>query len=112
MDKVHESQKKSLQLEYAANVPEKEYDSNKEHPTPEQVILREATKYLTREQRAIWEYHNYDQLTHEQIAEKLGVSHQNITKRIKVIEKKITKWVQSNMTAYNLIKENTKKEDE
>jgi len=85
-------------------IPEKEYDPNSEHPTVEQMFIRQAIKYLTAKQRAIWEYHNYDRLTQDEIAEKLHISQQAVQAHIHRIEKRIAKWCKSNMGAYKLLK--------
>lgn len=74
------------------------------HPTPEQLLMREAVKYLTPRQKRVWELYNYDRFTQDEIGAKLGITHQGVAKHIKAIEKRITKWVKSNMAAYNLIK--------
>ena len=75
-----------------------------EHPSVEQMFIRQAIKYLTPKQRAVWEYYNYDQLTQDEIAEKLSITHQGVAKHIKAIEKRISKWCKSNMGAYELLK--------
>ena len=82
----------------------KEYDSSSEHPTPEQLLVREAVKFLTPKQKKVWELYNYDRLTQDEIAKKLGVRQQTIQESIKGIEHRIAKWVKSNMGAYNLLK--------
>lgn len=76
------------------------------HPTPEQLLIREATKYLTPKQRKVWELHNYDRLTQEEIAFKLKLkSHSVVSRHIKAAEKRIVKWCKSNMGAYRLLKQ-------
>ncbi len=85
-------------------IPAKEYDKNSEHPTPEQLLIREAIKWLTPKQRKVWEYHNYDRLTQDEIAKKLGIAQQVVGRHIKACESRIAKWVRSNMGAYNLLK--------
>lgn len=82
----------------------KEYDPDSEHPTPEQLLVRQAVKYLTAKQRAVWEYYNYDKLTQDEIAEKLGVTQQAVTKHIQACEKRIAKYCRDNMGAYQLLK--------
>lgn len=75
-----------------------------EHPTTEQLLLRMAVeKTLTEDQRAIWDMYNYDRLTMVEIAEKLKVSQQNISKRIKVIESRLTKWCKQNQEVYKTL---------
>ena len=83
----------------------KEYDKSSEHPTPEMLLIREAVKYLTPKQRAVWEYHAYDKLTQDEIAKKLKISQQMVTQHIQAAEKRIAKWCKSNMGAYNLLKQ-------
>lgn len=85
---------------------EKEYDKAQEHPTPEQLLLRESLKILEPKQLEIWEMWNYDRMTQDEIAKKLKVTQQAIQKQLKSIEKKLTKWVQSNLEAYKLLKQN------
>lgn len=86
----------------------KEYDKSTEHPTPEMLLIREASKYLTKKQRQVWEYHNYDRLTHDEIAAKLGKERSTITRTIQAAEKRITRWCKSNMGAYELLKSDFK----
>ena len=92
------------------NIPEPIYDDSREQPSPEMMLMRQAAKYLTPKQRAIWEYHNFDRLTQDEIAEKVGISHQVVSKHIRAIEKKITKWVKSNWGAYELLKHDYRRE--
>jgi RNA polymerase sigma factor (sigma-70 family) len=80
------------------------YDESREHPTPEQLLVREATKYLTPKQKRVWALYNFDRLTQEEIGAKLGISQQMVTQHIQAIEKRIAKWVSSNMGAYKLLK--------
>lgn len=87
----------------AGEVPDHPKQDN-EHPTPEQLLVREATKWLTSKQKKVWELYNYDKFTQDEIAKKLGISQPVVAKHIKAIEKRVTKWVKSNMAAYNLIK--------
>jgi DNA-directed RNA polymerase specialized sigma24 family protein len=75
-----------------------------QHPTPEQLLVREAAKYLTPRQKRVWALYNYDKLTQDEIGAELGISHQGVAKHIKAIEARIKKWVKGNMAAYNLIK--------
>src|ERR1035437_2191896 len=81
-----------------------EYDRASEHPTPEQLLMREAAKYLTPKQKKVWELHNYDRFTQDEIAGKLKISQPVVAKHIKAIEKRIAKWVKGNMGAYELLK--------
>ena len=81
-----------------------EYDPGTEHPTPEQMLIRQAAKYLTPKQKKVWEMHNYDRLTQDQIATKLGVSQSTIAEHIRAIEKRIAKWCKANMGTYLLLK--------
>jgi len=67
-------------------------------------LMREAVnKALMLRQRKIWEMYNYDRLTHEEIAKKLGVTRSAITQQIKVIENRITKWVKKHSEVYNTL---------
>jgi len=81
-----------------------------EQPTVEQMFIRQAVKYLTPKQRAIWEYWNYDRLTQDEIAEKLNMKQQNVSNSIKAIEKRIAKWCKSNEASYRLLKNEFGKE--
>lgn len=74
------------------------------HPTPEEMLIRQAVKYLTPKQRRVWDLYNYDKWTRDQIGEKLGISHQAVCKHISACEKRIAKWCRSNMGAYKLLK--------
>ena len=78
-----------------------------EQPTPEQFLIREAAKRLTAKQTIIWELHNYEQLSNVDIAHKLSVSPQGIGRHLKAIERKIKKFVKSNLAGYNLLKMET-----
>ena len=82
----------------------KEHDSSREHPTPEQLLVREAAKWLTPKQKKVWELHNYDRFTQDEIGKKLGMTHQGVAKHIKAIEARIAKWAKGNMGAYELLK--------
>jgi|ERR1019366_2231838 DNA-directed RNA polymerase specialized sigma24 family protein len=86
------------------SLAEKEYDVDSEHPSPEHLLIREAVKALTLQQRRVWDMHNFDRLTQEEIGKKLGISHQGVAKHIKACETRITKWCNANMGAYKLLK--------
>jgi len=75
---------------------QKETDVNVKHPSPEQLLIRQATKYLTAKQRVVWELHNFDKLTQDEIASKLKISQQAVAKHIKACEVRIVKWVKNN----------------
>ena len=74
------------------------------HPSPEQLMLREAVKRLTPAQKKVWDLHNFDRLTQEEIAKKLGKKRTTIQTQIGQCEKKIAKWVKNNLGAYKLLK--------
>lgn len=80
------------------------------HPSPEQLLVREAAKHLTPKQKQVWELYNFDRLTQDEIGARLGITHQGVAKHIKAIEKRIKKWVAGNMAAYNLIKNETERD--
>ncbi len=103
-DKGEDMKHQELPLFHAENVPESIYDETKEHPTPEQLLVREATKALTLKQRRIWDMHNYDKLTQDAIAKKLHISQQTVQEHIKACERRITKWCKDNIGAYKLLK--------
>jgi DNA-directed RNA polymerase specialized sigma subunit len=98
---------KNLDIE---QLKSKEYDSNSEHPTPEQLFIREAAKHLTAKQKVIWDYHNFDKLTQDEIAIKVGIAQPVVSRHIKAINKKIQKWCEANMSVYEMIKEALERE--
>ena len=83
---------------------EPEYDERCKHPTVEQLFIREATKCLTAKQRAVWEYHNYDRLTQEEIAEKLNKARTTIETQIGQCERAIAKWCKEHKDVYEMLK--------
>jgi len=95
---------RDLPLIHAENKSMPEYDEYREHPSPEQLLIRQAIKYLTPKQQMVWELWNYDKLTQDEIAEKLDKDQSTIARTIKACEKRIAKWVKNNMGAYNLLK--------
>lgn len=74
------------------------------HPSPEQLMLREAVRRLTPKQKKVWEMHNFDRMTQAEIGKKLKISQPMVNQHIKACEKKIAKWCKSNMGAYKLLK--------
>lgn len=91
-----------MDINQIPSLPDREIELR--HPSPEQSLLREAVKRLTPKQRRIWDLHNFDRLTQEEIGKRLKITHQMVAKHIKACEKKITKWIKSNMGAYELLK--------
>lgn len=87
------------------NMPEKQYDSSKEHPKPEEMLLRQAIKFLTPKQRMVWEYWNYDRLTQDAIAKKMKISQPMVVQHIQACEKRITKYCKANMGTFELLKQ-------
>lgn len=87
---------KFISLESLENYPAPEYNEITEHPTPEQLLFRQGVKYLTPKQRAVWEYHNYDKLTQDEIAEKMGISQQVVGRHIKASKKRLMKYCNDN----------------
>jgi DNA-directed RNA polymerase specialized sigma24 family protein len=96
--------------EHPEDLPAPEYDPGREHPTPEQLFMQEASKHLTAKQKAIWDYHNFDRLTQDEIAEKMGIRQQTVTGHIRACEARIQKWCEENMSVYEMIKEALEKE--
>ena len=88
----------------AENKPERP-NEGRMHPTPEQLLIREAVKRLTIKQTVVWEYYSYDRFTQDEIAKKLGITQQGVAHHIKRIEARITKWVASNAGTYALLKQ-------
>lgn len=86
----------------------KEYDSACEHPTIEQLFMREAIKHLTPKQKVIWDYHNFDKLTLQAIGKKVGISHQAVARHIEAAKTKIKKWMRMNKVVYELLKSQQK----
>lgn len=76
-----------------------------EHPTPEQLMLRQAVKRLTSKQLQIWDMWNFERLTQDEIAKFLGITQQVVAKHIKAIETKIAKYCHQRMEVYKILKE-------
>ena len=93
-----------LPLTHVENKVAPVYDPSREHPTPEQLLLREALNVLSDKQRDIWELWNYDKLTQDEIAKKVKMHQPHVAREIKKIEAMIAKWVKSNIGAYKLLK--------
>jgi RNA polymerase sigma factor (sigma-70 family) len=74
------------------------------HPSVEQTMIRMALESLTDKQRQIWDMHNYEKLTQDEIARKLGIKQQSVEQQLGSIEKKVTKWCKLNRGAYLLLK--------
>ncbi len=83
---------------------EQPYDIESERATTEQIMVRQAIKYLTPIQRRVWELYNYDRLTQDEIAKRLGKKRTTIETQIRQCEARIVKWCTANMEAYKLIK--------
>ena len=86
-------------------------DSSNDNPTLEQLMLREAVKHLTPKQTKLWEMYNYDRFTQKEIAAKLKITQQAVDYQISTIETFIRNWCDSNMTAYELLKERLEEND-
>jgi RNA polymerase sigma factor (sigma-70 family) len=106
--------KRYVQLSKKAwtRIPEPEYNEASENATYEQLMIRQALKRLTTKQVQVWELWNYEKLTQDEIAEKLKISQPVVAKHIKAIEKKIVKYCQSHMQAYEAMKETEQRQDE
>lgn len=89
-----------------------EYDPASEHSAPEVLLLREAVKYLTPKQRKVWEYHAYDKLTQDEIAQKVQTSRQMVQQHLQAAERRIAKWCKSNMGAYKLMQSSLEESEE
>lgn len=100
----------SLEVLPADKLVEPVKDGDLECPTPEQVMIRQAAKYLTPIQRKVWDLYNYDKLTQDEIAAKLNKKRTTIESQIRQCEARIIKWCKSNMAAYNVIKQEVDKE--
>ena len=84
---------------------EKIYDAGCEHPTVEQVFILMAVKHLTKKQKQVWEFHQYDRLTQDEIATKLGKARTTILTQIRQAERRIKRWCMDHMETYQLLKE-------
>ena len=87
-------------------------EEERRHPKPEELMLKQALKTLTKKQIHVWELYAYDRMTLEDIAKLKRVTKQAISKQIKTIEKRIATYIKSNMGAYNLLKEELGEPDE
>ena len=75
------------------------------HPSTEMFMLRQAVdEALTHTQRELWAMRAYDRFTETEIAKKLRISQQSVSKRLAVIENKIVKWCEKRKNTYRLIK--------
>jgi len=97
------------ELEYYTSNPDllPEYSQqDNEHPTPAQLLFRMAVDHaLMRDQKKIWQWHNYDKLTDTEIAKKLKVSRSAITQRLKVIKGLLIKYCREHMETYKVLKD-------
>ena len=75
------------------------------HPPAEMFLIRQAIdRALTHTQRELWALRCYDRLTEAEIAHKLHVSQQAVSKRLAVIENKIITGCQRRKNMYKLMK--------
>lgn len=82
-----------------------EYNTDAEHPTPEQLLIRQAVdEGLTTKQKIIWEMYNYDKMTLREIADALEVHFTTIDEHIRMAEKKIVKWCSEHLEVYKTLK--------
>jgi DNA-directed RNA polymerase specialized sigma24 family protein len=91
--------------EFPDDIKAKEYDNSREHPTVEQLFIKEAAKHLTPRQKILWDYHNLDKLSQDEIAIKMGITQQAVSKHIRAIGDRIKKWCDYNQSVYQVIKE-------
>ena len=84
---------------------EKIYDEACEHPTTEQLFIQMAVKHLTRKQKKVWELHQYDRLTQDEIATKLGKKRTTVLTQIHQAERRIKKWCLAHMETYRVLQE-------
>jgi DNA-directed RNA polymerase specialized sigma subunit len=76
------------------------------HPSSEQLMMRMAVeKALMNKQQRVWEWYNYDRLTHAEIAKKLKITSSAVTQQIKTIERQLKKWITQHSDIYETIKE-------
>jgi RNA polymerase sigma factor (sigma-70 family) len=100
-----------MDQEHLENIPEREYNDNSEHPGVEELFIREAAKHLTAKQRAIWEYHNFDRLTQDEIADRVGIKQSTVNAHIRACEERIKRWCDDNRGVYNVIQEQLKRDE-
>ncbi len=85
-------------------IVEKIYDEACEHPTVEQLFIQMAVKHLTKKQKKVWELHQYDRLTQDEIAKKLGKARTTVLTQIRQAEARIKRWCASHMEVYEVLK--------
>lgn len=100
----------SLEVFPEGMLVEKPYDRDSESPKPEQVMIRQAVRYLTPKQREVWNLYNYDKLTQDEIAQKLGKKRTTIETQVHQCEARIVKWCKMNMETYKMIKQEMEKD--
>lgn len=100
----------SLEVFPADEMPSPDSQDSNEHPRTEEVMIRQAVRYLTPIQRKVWHLYNYDRLTQDEIAKKLRKKRTTIETQIRQCEARIIKWCKANMAAYKLIKQEVERE--
>lgn len=95
-------QRKYIDME---TLVEKIYDEACEHPTTAELFIAMAVKHLTKKQKQVWELHQYDRLTQDEIATKLHKARTTIETQIHQCETRIKKWCLGHMETYELLKE-------
>ena len=83
---------------------EKIYDSACEHPTVEQLFIAMAVKHLTKKQKQVWELHQFDRLTQDEIATKLGKARTTVLTQIRQAEARIKRWCVAHVKVYEVLK--------
>ncbi len=87
---------------------ERIYDKACEHPTVEQLFIAMAVKHLTKKQKQVWELHQFDRLTQDEIATRLGKARTTVLTQIHQAERRIKKWCANHMKTYEMLKEKQK----
>jgi hypothetical protein len=82
------------------------------YPSPSEVFISEAVKHLTYKQKLIWEYTNYDKLTQDEIAKKMGISQPTVCGHLRAINRSIVKWCKSYKQTYKLLESQVKREED
>jgi DNA-directed RNA polymerase specialized sigma24 family protein len=77
------------------------------------LLIRMAIdKALMNEQRELWYMYAYDKMLPTEIALKLKLNKSTISRRLQVIEKKISKWCKEHQEVYEALKEAESHESE
>lgn len=82
-----------------------EEENDFKHPSIEQLFLKQAVVCLTKRQKLIWEFANYERYTQAEIGKMLGISQPAVHSNMRQIEFKIKKWIKEHQAMYDRIKD-------